>query len=110
MLSQISPFFAKLSLFSSVFLVFFPCWAFRGQSAGQQCADSPSQQPPHHPHPKGDVDSHHGSRDSGQTCCHDSMHLGESQPANVWTNEQEGVGLEEGGSKYAAFILIRIST
>lgn len=53
--------------------------------------------PPLHlpPHPKGDVGSQNGTRDAGKTSCHHSMDLRASQPAHVWTNQENWVCLKE---------------
>lgn len=100
---SVSPPFTASSSFFFFFTMLCPVFfhgVLRGQSAGKgslvyRRPPSPFL-PPRHPHPKGDVDSHHGSRDSGQTCCHHSMHLGERQLADVWTDQEKGVRLEVG--------------
>lgn len=71
---------------------------------------STPHQPPHHSHPKGDVDSHHASRDSGQTCCHHSMYLGDRQLANVWTDQEKGVRLGVGEKREGQLYFSMIKT
>lgn len=58
------------------------------------------------PHPKGDIGSQNGTRDTGKTSRHHSVDLRASQPTDVRTNQERWLSLKEEGKGFGINIII----